>query len=201
MVDQERWLRIIGPVASMLKFRLPWRAGKTEYLTGRIFRPIWGPVTTTESRLIVEGGDPGSTAYDHERYEAQMFYHNTITRVALYPHSVVGEGLCHCYDCAAEISILSDYLQRRPGSGGAAFAAEGGALARAVADLSKRISRSLASHRSLADPNSDPDERTRGIKERQWCASYGPSLLRISACRRVLECSNFADCSSSAKSS
>ena len=50
---QVRWMRIMKPVCSMLKFRLPWSGGRTMYAKGEIRLPIWGPITTTESRLIV----------------------------------------------------------------------------------------------------------------------------------------------------
>jgi len=41
------------PLGSLLKFRLPWADGVTEYLAGAVALPVWGPPTTTESRLIV----------------------------------------------------------------------------------------------------------------------------------------------------
>eukprot|EP00435_Cladocopium_sp_Y103_P026494 s1336_g6.t1 len=53
---QMSWHLQIKPLASSFKFRLPWGPGSTEYLKGRIYLPVWGPETTTESRLFVEGG-------------------------------------------------------------------------------------------------------------------------------------------------
>lgn len=43
----------IGAKAGVLKFRLPWSEGSTEYLSGEIHLPIWGPQTTTECRLVI----------------------------------------------------------------------------------------------------------------------------------------------------
>lgn len=70
-------------------------------LLGDIYLPIWGPITTTESRLIVTSCE--EKEYDNTKYEEQMFYFNTVTRVARYPHNVTGEGFDHCYDCRAEV--------------------------------------------------------------------------------------------------
>jgi len=33
-----------------------------------------------------------------------------VARTSLYEHSIVGEGLDHCYDCRAEIEILGEYI-------------------------------------------------------------------------------------------
>ena len=62
------------PAASMLKFRLPWGDGVSEYLAGKIYLPVWGPQTTTETRLIVT--DIKEASYDNRKYEEQMFYFN-----------------------------------------------------------------------------------------------------------------------------
>ena len=53
MSAQQRWVEIIRPMAALLKFRLPWDDGATDYLSGTVALPVWGPPTTTESRLIV----------------------------------------------------------------------------------------------------------------------------------------------------
>lgn len=55
MSSQMRWIDIMKPQMSMLKFRLSWKPGKTRYLAGDIYLPVWGPITTTESRLVCSG--------------------------------------------------------------------------------------------------------------------------------------------------
>ncbi len=122
MLAQMHWHNIMRPRRSMLKFRLPWRAGTSEYLDGDIYFPVWGPVTTTETRLVTHENSLATRPYDHVAYEQQMFYFNTRGRVARYQHSVdtsthVAEGLDYCYDCAAEIHILARYLESGPASG------------------------------------------------------------------------------------
>lgn len=91
----------------MLKFRLPWAAGTTKYLNGDIELPVWGPITTTEARLIPSHG---TREWDNTVYEEQMFYFNTVTRVARYHHGCsvdphVSGGLDYCFDCKAEVEV------------------------------------------------------------------------------------------------
>jgi hypothetical protein len=91
----------------MLKFRLPWDKGNSEYLNGKIYLPIWGPQTTTEVRMcayvfiekvtdtterpkrthtnahsqtqsrLIVSGTE-TVQWDHQHYENQMFYFNTV---------------------------------------------------------------------------------------------------------------------------
>eukprot|EP00050_Salpingoeca_kvevrii_P003304 m.221324 g.221324 ORF g.221324 m.221324 type:complete len:391 (+) comp10805_c2_seq16:525-1697(+) len=74
MAAQMRWHDIIKPRHSMLKFRLSWNAGETEYLDGEIFLPIWGPITTTEARLITPENSTARRMWVNTTYEEQMFH-------------------------------------------------------------------------------------------------------------------------------
>eukprot|EP00043_Microstomoeca_roanoka_P003612 m.44785 g.44785 ORF g.44785 m.44785 type:complete len:424 (-) comp12132_c0_seq1:86-1357(-) len=142
---------LIQPKKSMLKFRLPWENGSTDYLAGELRFPVWGAVTTTETRLVPH---QGFTSYDHRRYEQQMFYFNTERRVARYQHPLVAvgtEGMDFCYDCKAEAEILIAYFTRCRGI------TDSYDVVKMASDLSVRISRMLGS-RTLAEPNPDPDE-------------------------------------------
>eukprot|EP01028_Stygiella_incarcerata_P000864 TRINITY_DN1136_c0_g1_i1.p2 TRINITY_DN1136_c0_g1~~TRINITY_DN1136_c0_g1_i1.p2 ORF type:complete len:413 (-),score=120.13 TRINITY_DN1136_c0_g1_i1:1478-2629(-) len=113
MMQQKRWCEIMKPRASMLKFRLPYADGTTSYLDGELMLPVWGGRTTTETRLVVPGSAIGNVkVYDHRTYWEEMFYHNTIRRTMYYEHCVVAEGIDHCYDCAAEVSILANYIRK-----------------------------------------------------------------------------------------
>jgi len=161
MAMQQRWVELMRPVWSMLKFRLPWPPGKTPYLDGSIFLPVWGPITTTECRLVVPGGAP-IREYDNTKHEQQMFFFNTTLRPALYPHDVSGVGIDHCYDCRAEVHILSQYIaqrvQLRPGE----------RLEERVSRMSREISSRLSAVRTLASPNAEPGERKAAIVRRQY---------------------------------
>jgi len=88
---QERWVRIIKPVASLLKFRLPYpqpslasssspaKDEKFKYLRGEILRQAWAPQTSTETRLIVSGPLRDKN-WSIKSYESKMFHHNFHTR-------------------------------------------------------------------------------------------------------------------------
>ena len=143
MVAQEKWHAIMRPKMSLLKFRLPYTPGATAYLEGDLRLPVWGPVTTTECRLIVER-DAGRRIYDHTEHEQQMFFFNTMARSSLYCHEVEGvPGLDHCYDCTAEVKILEKYL----------LAKQISVSSRDIASLSIQITQTLSSSRDLTTPN------------------------------------------------
>ena len=154
---QMEWHLSMKPRRSMLKCRLPWTAGQTEYLDGDLYLPVWGPITTTETRLITTENCVTTKAYNNVEYEERMFYFNTVARPALYDHGVSGEGIDNCYDCRAEVGILSAYLSKH-----------GVHDARMVAALSKLISTSIAPGRTLLDPTPDPASRDCNIRKKQW---------------------------------
>jgi hypothetical protein len=56
MRDQERWHLFMQPRASMLKFRLPWSKGSTEYLDGAVYFQPYVHARSTETRLVVTVG-------------------------------------------------------------------------------------------------------------------------------------------------
>jgi DNA-directed RNA polymerase subunit A' len=112
MEMQKNWHNLSKAAYSMLKFRLPYTPGKTMYLKGDDYLPVWGPLSTTETRLIVARNAP-LVEYDHTVKEEQMFYFNTVMRPSLFPHNIVADGFDNCYDCSAEISIWHDYLVAR----------------------------------------------------------------------------------------
>lgn len=113
MAAQMRWHLIIKPKKSILKFRLPWDDGKTLYLDGKIHLPVWGPITTTEARLITSGDK--MKLYDNKDYEERMYYFNTVLRTKLYKHNIKMDGIDFCYDCAAEIKIIKEYIRKYGG--------------------------------------------------------------------------------------
>ena len=80
MTTQQAWHDILRPIKSMLKFRLSWKQGTTEYLAGDLYLQAFGPTTTTETRLVPHNHD--RIVWDHTKYEEQMFHFNTVTRVA-----------------------------------------------------------------------------------------------------------------------
>ncbi len=85
MAAQQQWHRIMCPLRSLLRFRLPWTKGTTEYLDGTVFLPVWGPQTTTETYLV-PNEPPRDKLWDNGEYEEQMFRFNTVTRVQVSSH-------------------------------------------------------------------------------------------------------------------
>lgn len=117
MQMQQKWHELLEAKASMLKFRLPWQPGTTEYLNGRVYFPIWAPVTSTESRLVVTA-QSSVCVWNHQEYWEKMHYFNTVARASAYRH-ILGirrssDGsvrIDHCYDCAAEVKVLKEYIE------------------------------------------------------------------------------------------
>ena len=99
--------------------------------------------------------------WDNKKYEDQLFYFNTRARPAVYPHTVQGSGLDHCYDCLSEITILKQWILKNEPSLSEAR------LNERVAEESLRISRSLDTQRTLESGNADPGLRRAGIVRRQ----------------------------------
>eukprot|EP01129_Flabellula_baltica_P005322 TRINITY_DN191_c0_g1_i4.p1 TRINITY_DN191_c0_g1~~TRINITY_DN191_c0_g1_i4.p1 ORF type:complete len:530 (-),score=86.08 TRINITY_DN191_c0_g1_i4:225-1814(-) len=161
MQMQLKWHYLMESFRTMFKYRFPYYKGTTKYISGDVYLPVWGPITTTECRLITPEKhfpkDDELVEFDHKVFEEQMFYFNTIQRVALYEHNIKGEGLDRCYDCMSEITILKNYLEKYAGDSD---------IEEDIAALSERISRDLG-HRTLSDPNSDPEVRRQGIESRQ----------------------------------
>lgn len=115
---QRKWHDIIKPKMGMYKFRLPYSPGKTKYMKGIIKLQAWGPMTTTETRLIVPK-KYDLVEYDNTEYESQMFYFNLIVRQwGIYPsyiQKIKNTHLCDCYDCRLEIEILSKWITNNHG--------------------------------------------------------------------------------------
>eukprot|EP01063_Lacrimia_lanifica_P002879 TRINITY_DN11562_c1_g1_i1.p1 TRINITY_DN11562_c1_g1~~TRINITY_DN11562_c1_g1_i1.p1 ORF type:complete len:551 (+),score=263.63 TRINITY_DN11562_c1_g1_i1:60-1712(+) len=110
--------------AALLKLRLPYTSGTTEFAKGAVVLPVWGGQTSTETRLVpalpVE-----KTRYSHQAFEEQMFHFNTITRLETLPEfhpahaaherhaaAVPGCGYDYRYDATAEIDILMKYAKQ-----------------------------------------------------------------------------------------
>ena len=83
MINQSNWHKIIKPIKSQLKFRLPYDIGVIEnkkfpYLAGIIYKQIYNKPSSTESRLVPLGYD--DYVYDFKEYESKMFYFNSVIK-------------------------------------------------------------------------------------------------------------------------
>lgn len=77
---QRRWVEIIKPAATMLKFAPPYGEGKKSYFAGAIRTQAFPPRSTTEMRLIFEGV-PECIEYDCGRFERVCAYITHVDRI------------------------------------------------------------------------------------------------------------------------
>ena len=149
MLAQKSWVLTIRPRSFMLKFRLPFVTGKTEYLAGKIHFQLFAGGTSTECRLISSCTDPDYLkiiSYDHDLYCNRMFYFNTVVRPSYFPFPPEWDHLNlqkmfsknffpldHCYDCSAELYLWKEWLQIFRGK----------ASAEEVLELSQQLSETL----------------------------------------------------------
>ena len=90
---QEKWIKIIKPVAAFCKYRPPYPINEKyktfTYFDGHLFKQPWAPQTSTETRLVIGNGKFESKAYDTELYQDQMFYHNTVIREQFHYSTII----------------------------------------------------------------------------------------------------------------
>ena len=113
---QQEWVLGIKPLGAMFKFRLLFNDDITKYLYGNSYLPVWGPLTTTETRLICNKDDTNNWTkfkdYSNKDHEQRMFYFNNCYRMNLFDHNVNNvPGICHCFDCTSEVVIMTLYMQ------------------------------------------------------------------------------------------
>lgn len=71
--------RLLQPMVSMFKFRLPFNKTKIKYVDGVIKLQVWAGKTSAETRLWVSDLDK-ERIYNGKEYEEKMFYFNTVMR-------------------------------------------------------------------------------------------------------------------------
>lgn len=95
MEQQARWVRIMNPRMSGLKFHPPYpvsgEADEFSYLPGYVVLQPFNGKASGETRLIVLGDQSlGDVVYSKKQYESQMFYHNMIIRSTPMYNNVSG---------------------------------------------------------------------------------------------------------------
>lgn len=114
---QKKWVEIIKPCKSHLKFRLPYTLPdlpiNIKYFDGIIYKQCYSPQTSTETRLVVTSSNLTYRDYSCEKYQSQLFYHNIIVREKnKYISEFIDEPeLLNDYDSCCEASIWKDYLE------------------------------------------------------------------------------------------
>ena len=126
MLNQQRWYQLINPVKAQLKMRLPYYDEETSteysryvpYLYGLVYKGIWSPQTSSETRLVPEDGI--IIKWDIKAYEEKMAYFNAVIREQpnRYVTPVATEtagiepGFIGDYDSTAEIAMWVNYLKK-----------------------------------------------------------------------------------------
>ena len=125
MKMQMDWVKIINPVKSHLKFRLPyqypWNKEKYySYLDGDVYKQPWAPQTSTETRLVVDNSS-SIKQWNTSVYEQFLFYHNNVVREHVKfvnPLTNINEpislelGLLQDYDSVVFAVTVREYLQK-----------------------------------------------------------------------------------------
>lgn len=108
---QRQIVKMINPIAAILKFRLPWLDKDIEYFDGTRYFGVYARTYSTETRLVVDNIN-STKIYNGKVSEEELFHFNVIQRPSLYKHpKVFIERIDHCYDCTAEIYIMQTYLK------------------------------------------------------------------------------------------
>lgn len=101
---------------SMLKFRMPWKEGITEYFDGMLIYEPWSGEYSPELRLITDGSS--TKKYNHITVDNQMYHYNKYVRPKLYP-SLYELNLKHKYhDQLIELEVVRTYLETIRGVSG-----------------------------------------------------------------------------------
>lgn len=110
MANQQQWVLQLQPEYAMLKFRLPWSTGSTQYFDGDIHPQAYSGARSTETRLWVKKSiksDYKMKSYNNDNYNNMMFHYNKYTRIAYYDNP--NANIDHCRDCWLYVKILKDY--------------------------------------------------------------------------------------------
>jgi hypothetical protein len=83
---QKQYVQIMNPYFSMLKFKCPYpEDGKSKYykyLKGIVYKQVWAPFTSAESRLIISQKDNYTEVnYDIIKHERQLAYFNLARQI------------------------------------------------------------------------------------------------------------------------
>jgi hypothetical protein len=118
---QRRWVEILQPARSLLKFRCPYpnkvSETSTVFFEGTMLFCPWGYHSSSEIKIIPY--QPYNyKCYNHQEYESQLFYHNDVTRIEkVFEQPVFGGNLNQSYDGSYESLVLFEYIMKFPLTG------------------------------------------------------------------------------------
>ena len=123
---QEDFVKTIQPLAACLRFRPPWPldnvSRKFKYLKGWIYKGIWSPDRSSETRLVCLPPYE-DREYDIVVYDLQMTFHNDVVRIRYkYNNLLIGgsnqydqkdSSLASLgFDSSAEVHTLLRYARK-----------------------------------------------------------------------------------------
>lgn len=116
MMLQKKWVEIIKPMRTQLKFRLPYAipeiSDELEYFDGIIYKQCFSPQSSSETRLVLTSSDLKYKTYSCKKYESQMFYHNVVVREKnKYEGLTDGHELLNDWDSQCEVHIWRKYVK------------------------------------------------------------------------------------------
>ena len=118
MKMQMEWCQIIQPRWAFLKFRLPYKKGKTEYLMGKRYMQTYSPIST-EIRLLTN--DYQTTKfYDNVKYDERMAWFNCKVRFEplddhRWDEMMDEHKIKKSWDNYIAMYVLAYYLEKRDG--------------------------------------------------------------------------------------
>ena len=111
---QLKWIQIINPKYAFLKFRPPYKPGKTKYLRGTIYLQCYSPMST-ETRLMTNNYID-LTEYDNIEFDEKMAYFNCFMRNNMVDakcnHIMEKYNIKKIWDNIYAFYVLSLYLDK-----------------------------------------------------------------------------------------
>ena len=159
MEMQKKWVEIIKPSRTQLKFRLNYTGdGRNEemvYFDGLLYKQAWAPQTSSETRLVIPSPELKYKTYDCKKYEYQMFYHNvTVREKEFFENDIVdGKELVNDWDSCCEVEIWKNCLGKDENN---------------ILDLSQKATKLLTINRKYQDTLSYLRENPQAIKLRNF---------------------------------
>ncbi len=109
-----KWHQIISPDYSYFKFRCPYEGDPIyPYYDGKIFIQPFAPVSSTESRLLLEN-KLVKKDYNKDEYIGRFVYFNRILRPSYYTKKIIPEDryFDNCYDCTYFSYLIQNYMNK-----------------------------------------------------------------------------------------
>jgi hypothetical protein len=182
MQQQQRWMEIMRPAISLLKFRLPWgnvegivENGEVEYNTGELtFQPFMTQ-RGTEAKLMVKREEIGvKKRYNIVHYEEVFSFHNYLRSTAAYRVLAIQrdgpidppEMLDDWDSTAMYFSILCYYCQHNMEATNGDILTFGRLLMDSIAFWVEKHHPSMRAFRTLVELR-EKDQKSSGSRHRQ----------------------------------